>query len=75
MHAQLLALIGGLLGLGGCVSAAQREAAQEAQAEKEVAREIDRICSLPKEERDAQLEKLKKETGLTLYCGSAETEK
>lgn len=57
------------------MSVAQRQAAQEAQAEKEVAREIDRICALPKAERDAQLEKLKKETRLTLYCGSAETEK
>lgn len=36
---------------------------------QDVGRRADELCSLPSTERKAALEKLKKETGLVIYCG------
>ena len=51
--------------LSGCMSAAEREERDRAT----VARRITEICSLPPSEREAALEKLKKNSGLVLVCG------
>lgn len=36
----------------------------------ELATRITRICALPQSERDKEIAKLKKESGLVLYCGT-----
>jgi len=61
-------LILGYLAIAGCSTANQRKAAESAAIKKEVATEIDRICSLPEPERSAELEKVKRESGMELYC-------
>lgn len=53
----------------GCETAAKRQAREVAEARKDVAREVQRICALPKEEREKELEKLKTESGMVLACG------
>ena len=62
------AFVLGCLGLSGCSTPDQREAAESAAIKKEVAAEIDRICSLAEPERTAELEKVKRESGMELYC-------
>jgi len=53
----------------GCTTPAQRKAAEKSAIEKEAAQEITRVCSLPKAEREAELKKIKEESGMVLYCG------
>lgn len=59
-----------LMAVAGCESAAERQATQRARTEKQAAAEIDRICGLPAEQREAELKKIQKESGVTLYCGN-----
>jgi carbamate kinase len=56
--------------LGGCATDAQRRAAENAAIQKEAAQEIRRICALPQPQRDAELERIKTESGIVLQCGS-----
>lgn len=35
---------------------------------EKAAAEIDRICALPEDERQAEIRKIKQESGLELYC-------
>lgn len=37
-----------------------------------IAAEVTRICALPAGEREQALEKLKKDSGMVLFCGSKE---
>jgi hypothetical protein len=55
--------------LGACTTPAQRRAAENAAIKKEAATEIKRICSLPEDERQAQLKRLKDEQGVVISCG------
>jgi hypothetical protein len=57
-----------LLLLGACESPEQRQAAQHAQTREQAAAEIDRICALPAEQREAELKKIERESGVMLYC-------
>lgn len=59
--------------LAACTRGIDRPA-PEKEVEKGVAAKIDRICKLPTRERDAELEKLEKESGFVLYCGDASEE-
>lgn len=52
----------------GCESAGERQAAQRARTEKRAAAEIDRICALPAEQREAELKKIQKESGVVVVC-------
>jgi hypothetical protein len=63
-------LVGGLCVLTGCPTPSQRRAEEAAQARKDVVQEIARICALPAGEREAELEKLQKNEGMVLFCGS-----
>ena len=65
----LVMLVTTLLAVGGCQTAAQRQAREVSEARKDVAREVDRICALKKEERERELVKLKKESGMVVQCG------
>lgn len=49
-----------------CLSPQKREQRERA----ELSRRIDVICRLPAAERDAALERLRKESGLVLVCGN-----
>lgn len=53
------------ISLSGCMSQQERDEQERAALSKR----IDEICSLPAGEREAALEKLKKESGLVLVCG------
>jgi len=55
--------------LSGCGTAPQRKGAESQQTTQKAEQKIERICALPQPERDAQLKKLKAETGVVLLCG------
>jgi starvation-inducible outer membrane lipoprotein len=55
--------------LSGCGTAPQRTAAEARQTTQKAVQKIDRICALPRGEREAQLEKLEAESGIVLFCG------
>ena len=59
-----------VLALLGCTTPAQRQAAENARVEKQAAQEINRICALPEAEREAELKKIKDQSGMVLYCGN-----
>jgi hypothetical protein len=55
--------------LAGCTTAeGQRRATENAEIRKHAADEIDHICALKSPEREAAIEKLKKESGYELQC-------
>ncbi len=59
-----------LLGiLAACETPAQRQARENARIVKEGDKEIKRICALPEDQREAELKKIKEESGMVLYCG------
>jgi hypothetical protein len=67
-----LMLVSVLTALGfvcGCASEPQRHTQENAAIQKEAAREMRRICALPPAERDAELERIKKESGMVVQCG------
>lgn len=53
----------------GCESGGERQAAQRARTEKQAVAEIDRICALPVEQREAELKIIQERSGVVLYCG------
>ena len=55
--------------LVGCQTEAERKA-ENARIEKQAVKEINRICALPEDQRDAELKKIKEQSGMVLYCGS-----
>ena len=57
-----------LILVAGCESTAERQAAQRAHTEKQAAAEVDRICALPTDQREAELKKIQKESGVVLVC-------
>lgn len=63
----VLALVGAV---AACETAAERQAARNAQINRKAAAEINRICTLPEEQREAELQKIKDQSGMVLYCGS-----
>lgn len=63
-----LALAAMLLVVVGCESTAERQAAQRARTEKQAAAEIDRICALPAEQREAELKRIQRESEVVVYC-------
>lgn len=57
-----------LLPLAACTSAGRKDA-EYAQMQKEAAREVRRICDLPPAEREAELEAVRRESGIEVFCG------
>ena len=53
---------------GGC-AAPPKPADTSTQDSKALGERISRICALPDAQREAELEKMKNETGMVLYCG------
>jgi hypothetical protein len=59
----------GVLVLCACSTAAQRRAGQNAEIEKEAAKQMRRICALPVSAREAEIKRLEDESGVTVNCG------
>ncbi len=66
----LLVLAAAVALLAACETPDQRQARKNARMEKEAAKEINRICSLPEDKREAELKKIKEQSGMVLYCGN-----
>jgi hypothetical protein len=62
-----LAVLGALT---ACETPAERQAAHNAEINRKAAAEINRICALPEDQREAELKKIKDQSGMVLYCGS-----
>ena len=58
-----------LLVLAACETTRERPANGNAPVEKRAATAIGRICALPKAQREAELKKIKEESGMMVYCG------
>jgi hypothetical protein len=56
------------LALGGCTTPKERQAAENAARNEQVAQEIEGICALHGAEREAALKELKAASGMDLYC-------
>jgi len=56
------------LALTACATRAERTATEQAALRQQAAQEIDRICALPEAERQADIRKIKEESGLELQC-------
>jgi hypothetical protein len=55
--------------LAACATDAQHRAAEHAAVEEQTALEIGRICALPQPQRDAELARIKAESGIIVQCG------
>jgi len=55
--------------LGACALPTERQEPGKAETKKQVATEITRICSLPPDQREAELERLQAAFGIVAYCG------
>ena len=58
----------GLAALCSCETPAQKQAAHNAEVNRQASKEIKRICALHGDERAAELKKIKDQSGLELYC-------
>ncbi len=69
--ASLVAFVALALGaLAACETPAERQAARNAEINRKAAAEINRICALPEDQREAELKKIKDQSGMVLYCGN-----
>ena len=57
-----------MLALGGRTTPKERQAAENAARDEQVAQEIERICALHGAKREAALKELKGASGMDLYC-------
>lgn len=55
--------------LAACQTDADRKAAENARIQEQASKEIHRICALPGEQREAELKRLKEQSGMVLDCG------
>jgi hypothetical protein len=58
-----------LVMLSGCATEARRKAAENEAIKRAAAQEISRICALPQAEREAELERISRESGMIVHCG------
>jgi len=55
--------------LAACTTAPGRPAADNAAVQAEAAREIRRICALPEDQRQAEIRRIKDQSGVVIGCG------
>ena len=60
--------MGTLLSLSGCSTPQGRRSAETEEINRQAAEEIERICALHGAAREAELKKLKQQSGFELYC-------
>jgi hypothetical protein len=65
-----IGLVASLVALGSCQTPSEQQAAKNAEINKHAAAEVNRICALPDAEREAELKKIKEQSGVVLYCGN-----
>jgi hypothetical protein len=70
-----LILVIAALAAAGCATQPPRQAQEPGAIDPALAERINKICSLPKAEREAALAKLRAETGLVVYCGREDQER
>jgi outer membrane biogenesis lipoprotein LolB len=56
--------------LTACTSSQERRAQENGAVRTKAAQEIHRICSLPGPEREAEIKRVKEESGMAISCGS-----
>ncbi len=56
--------------LGGCSTEAQRRAAENEKIEQQAVQEMKRICALPSAEREAEIKRIKADSGIIIECGN-----
>jgi hypothetical protein len=61
--------LAGLIVLAACSTAGQRQTAENASIQQDAAMEVRRICALSESERQAEIQKVKKEAGVVVACG------
>jgi hypothetical protein len=54
--------------LAACETEAERRAKENAAVNKQAGDEIARICALPEDQRDAELNRIRVQSGVVLYC-------
>jgi predicted small secreted protein len=52
-----------------CSTTAQRGAGENAAIQSEAAHEVRRICALPESQRQAEIQKIRVESGVVVTCG------
>lgn len=57
--------------LTACTTSQQRRAQENEAIQMRAAKEIARICALPQSDRQAEIDKIKKESGIVVYCGGS----
>lgn len=55
-------------GLAGCGTLSAQPGRESPPMRQHAAQEIDRICALPEEARQAEIQRIKAQSGLQLYC-------
>jgi uncharacterized lipoprotein YajG len=65
-----LVMLAPLMLLAACATEQQRRAQKNEAIKAQAAQEIRRICALPESEREAEVERIKKESGMVIYCGN-----
>jgi len=55
--------------LGACATSPHGRATRQVLSKQEISAEVRRVCALPAAERDAELQRIKGQYGVALYCG------
>jgi hypothetical protein len=63
-------LLAPLVFLVACATKQQRRAQENEAIKAQAAQEIRRICALPESERQTEVGRIKRESGMVIYCGS-----
>ncbi len=58
----------GVVTLAACHTAVQRRATENAAIQSEAAQEVRRICALPASDRQAQIQRIRTESGVVMTC-------
>jgi hypothetical protein len=54
--------------LAACATQPQQKTQENEAVRKRAAHEIARICALPEADRQAEIDKIKQESGVAIYC-------
>jgi hypothetical protein len=69
MAALKMSLFTAGIALTACTSTGGGRPAANTAIQKDAAQEVRRICALPESEREAQIQKIREESGVVVACG------
>lgn len=69
MSVRTLVCLAFLTVIAACVTDTERRRRQDASLKEDLAREMRRVCALPQDEREAEIEKISDTSGVLVYCG------